>query len=111
MNREEILEKSRTENKNQDVYEKEVIRDAANYGACAAGILATIFFVIQIFVGGGMNYGLYAVVFAIPAAGFIYKAIRLRRRHEIVVACIYAVATLMFSAAHIYNLITSSVIL
>lgn len=111
MNKEEILKRSRTENKNQDVYEKEVTRDAANYGACAAGILATIFFIVQIFVGGGMNYGLYAVVFAIPAAGFIYKAIRLRRRHEILVAIVYTVATLMFSAAHLYNLITSSAIL
>lgn len=27
-------------------------------------VLATLFFVVQIFTGGGVNYGLYAVVFS-----------------------------------------------
>lgn len=63
MNKEEILERSRKENKNQDIYEKEVIIQGNRYAYIAAGVLATIFFVIQIFTGGDMNYRLYAVVF------------------------------------------------
>lgn len=111
MNKEEILEKSRKENKKQDAYEKEVIREGGNAASVVAALLATIFFVIQIFVGEGSNYGLYAVVFSVPATGFIVKSIKLKKKHEIIVAVVYAVATLMFSAAHIYNLITSSTIL
>lgn len=111
MNKKEILERSRKENKNQDIFEKEVLQQGGNVGAMTAAILATVFFVIQIFVGKGMNYGLYAVVFSIPSAGFVVKAIRLKRRHEVIVAAIYIIATLMFSAAHIYNLITASLIL
>jgi hypothetical protein len=111
MNKEEILEKSREENKNQDIFEKEVLRDAGTIGAIVASILATIFFVIQIFVGGGMNYGLYAVVFSIPTTGFIVKSIRMKRKNEIWAAIIYTILTLALSAAHIYNLITSSTIL
>lgn len=111
MNKEEILEKSRKENKNQDIFEKEILQQGGNVGAMTAAILATAFFVIQIFVGKGMNYGLYAVIFSIPSAGFIVKAIRLKRRHEIIVAVIYIIATLMFSVAHIYNLITTSAVL
>ncbi|MGN1249700.1 MAG: DUF6442 family protein [Candidatus Spyradocola sp.] len=111
MQKEEILEKSRRENKNQDPYEKQVITAGGNAGAIAAAVLATVFFVAQILTGGGINYGLYAVVFVIPATGFTVKAIRLRRRHEIVVAVIYWVAVLLFSAAHLYQLFTASQIL
>ncbi|MEN6410719.1 MAG: DUF6442 family protein [Anaerolineaceae bacterium] len=111
MKKEEILEKSREENKNQDVFEKEVMRDAGNIGAVVAVILATIFFVIQILLGEGMNYGLYAIVFSVTATGFIFKSIRMKRKHEIVVAVIYTIAVLGFSAAHICNLFAASTIL
>lgn len=74
-------------------------------------MLATVFFVVQIVTGGGINYGLYAVVFVIPATGFTVKAVRLRRRHEIAVAVLDWVCALLFSAAHLYQLITASQIL
>ena len=83
MNREEILEKSRKENRNQDVYEKEVIIQGNRYACIAAAVLATVFFVIQIFTGGGMDYGIYAVVFAMPMAGFWLKYIKLRKKTRI----------------------------
>ncbi|MCI2047818.1 MAG: DUF6442 family protein [Faecalibacterium sp.] len=108
MEKKEILEKSRSENKNKDLYENEVIKEGGNAGAIAAGILATIFFCIQIFTGGGMNYGLYAVVFSISAAGFSVKALKLKRKHEIIVAVLYWITVFAFSAAHIYNLILAS---
>lgn len=108
MNREEILEKSRIENKNQDIYEKEILRRGQSVGALAAGILATIFFIIQIFTGGGMNYGLYAVVFVIPAGSFTVKAVNLKRRHEILVAACYWLMVLLCSGAHIYQLVTGA---
>lgn len=111
MNKEEILEKSRKENKNQDVFEKEVIIQGNRYACLAAAILATIFFVIQIFTGGGMDYGLYAVVFSMPMAGFWMKYAKLRKKHELFVAICYTVAVVLFSALHIYELIASSAIL
>lgn len=111
MNKEEILKKSRMENKNKDIYEMEVVKAGGTAGAIAAAILATIFFCVQIFVGGGMNYGLYATVFIIPAAAFTVKAVKLKRRHEILVAVFYWIAVAAFSAAHIYQLISASTIL
>jgi len=111
MNKEEVLEKSRNENKDQDIFEKEVLKEGGNFGAMAAAVLATVFFVIQIIVGGGLNYGLYAVVFSVFTAGYIVKSIRLKRRQDIIIAVINTVAVLLFSVAHIYNLITASAIL
>ena len=110
MEKEQILEKSRKENKNQDIYEKEILKEGRNIGAVTAGILATIFFVIQILTGGGINYGLYAVVFSIPAAAFTVKAFRMKKKHEILVAAIYIIFVLLLSASHIYNLVTSQTV-
>lgn len=107
MEKDQILEKSRKENKNRDIYEKEILKEGRNIGAATAGILATIFFVIQILTGGGINYGLYAVVFSIPAAAFTVKAFRMKKKHEIFIAAIYIIFVLLLSASHIYNLVTS----
>lgn len=111
MDKEEILERSRKENKNQDIYEKEVIIQGNRYACIVAATLATIFFVIQIFTGGGMNYGLYAVVFSMPMAGFWVKYKKIYKKHELFCGVCYTVAVLLFSAAHIYELISASQIL
>ena len=107
MEKDQILEKSRKENKNQDIYEKEILKEGRNIGAATAGILATVFFVIQILTGGGINYGLYAVV---PAAAFTVKAFRMKKKHEIFMAVIYIIFVLLLSASHIYNLVTSQAV-
>lgn len=107
MNKEEILEKSRNENKNLDLYEQEVLAKSAPYACIVAAVLATLFFIVQILVGGGQNYGLYAVVMSIPCVNFCFKAEKLRRKHEIVMAIGYAIFVLMLSAAHIYKLFST----
>lgn len=111
MEKEEILKKSREENKKQDVYEKEIIVKENRYACLIAGIIATIFFVIQIFTGGGMNYGLYAVVFSMPMAGFWYKYIKINKKNDLFLAICYTVTVLLFSIIYIYNLISSSTIM
>ena len=111
MNKEEILERSRKENKNQDVFEKDIIIKSNRYACIASAILATLFLVVQIFTGGGINYGLYAVVFSMPMAGFWYKYLTLHKKHELFVAICYTAMVFMLTAAHIYNLISASTIL
>lgn len=111
MNREEILLKSQQENKNQDLYEKEVMVKAGNVAAITVTILASFFFVVQIVVGLGVNLGLYALVFSILAAGFIVKSLYLKRRHEVFVAIMYVALTVLCSVGHIYHLVTASTIL
>lgn len=111
MDREEILAKSRAENKNQDMYEKEVLKQGQAVSAVVILILATVFFVVQIIVGGGINYGIYAIVLSGSGAMFWVKWIKLRRRHEFLMAILYTVIVLALSAVHIYNLTTASAVL
>ena len=61
MNRDEILAKSRSENKNKDVYEQEVLKQASRSAVVVQMALATIFFVTHIFARGGINSGVWAL--------------------------------------------------
>lgn len=111
MKKEEILSKAREENKSQDLYEKEVVIKGGNYGAIVAAIVATILFIVQIIVGEGINCGLYAVVFSMTATSFVYKYIKLRRKHELYLSIFYIIFVLSLSVVYIMDLINSSTIL
>ncbi|WP_425436552.1 DUF6442 family protein [Paenibacillus herberti] len=108
INKDEILSKSRKENKNKDLYDIEVQTSAGNIGSITAILLATIFFVTQSLVGDGLDFGLYAIIFSVSAAGFIFKAIRMKRRRDIVLSILYTLATLTFSVIHIVKLIENN---
>lgn len=111
MNKEEILEKSRAENRNKDIYEKEVLKQANTCAVMVMMVLAVIFFAVQIFVGGGTNLGIWALVFSTNMTTFWVKYIKLRRKHELALAVAYTIFVSACSAGHIYNLIVSSTIL
>ncbi len=111
MNKEEILAKSRAENKNQDVYGKEVFKQSTTIAVLVMMVLATIFFAMQIFVGGGANCGIWAIVFSANMTIYWIKYIKLRRKHDLAVAIVLTVLVSAMSVLHIYNLIASSAIL
>ena len=111
MNKEEILKKSRAENKNKDIYEQEVLKQASAIAVKVMMTLATIFFLAQISVGGGTNWSIWALVFSADMRTFWVKYIKLRRKHEFVMAIAYTILVSAFSGCHIYNLIVSSTIM
>lgn len=108
MNKDEILAKSRAENKNKDVYEQEVLKQASRSAVLVQMILATIFFVTQIFVGKGINWGLWALVFSANMTINWVKYIKLRRRQELMIAIAYTILVSVMSGYYICNLIVSS---
>lgn len=111
MKKEEILEKSRAENKNKDIFEQEILKQASSSSVIVMMVLATIFFVVQIIVGGGMNWGIWALVFSTNMTTFWVQYIKLCRKHELVMAIAYTILVAASSGSHIYNLIVSSTIL
>lgn len=111
MNKDEILAKSRAENKNKDVYEQEVLKQAGRSAVVVQMAFATIFFVTQIFAGGGINWGLWAIVLSPNMTINWVKYGKFRRKHELVVAIAYTILVSVMSGCHIYNLIVSSTLL
>ena len=108
MNKEEILEKSRKENRNKDIYEEALIKQGSAIVNIVMVILATVFFVIQVFTGGGINYGLYAIVFCHSMVLSWIKWRKLRQRQQFLLSLLYTVCVLLFSIVHIYTLITGN---
>lgn len=103
MNTEEILEKSRSENRNGELFEQEVTQKGGYKAAYVATFVAFLLQIIDVVLGKGPNYALFAVAASVFATIFITKAQILKRRHEILVAIVYVCATIFFAAAQIYT--------
>ena len=111
MNKNEILAKSRAENKDKDLYEQEILKQAAGSALIVQMILAAVFFITQLLAGKGPDWGLWALVFSVNMTTFWIKYKRLHRKHELLVAIAYTILVLILSGCCIYDLIASSGIL
>lgn len=111
MNKDEILARSRAENKNRDIYGQEVLNQASKSTVTVQMVLATVFFVAEIFAGKGINYGLWALVASANMTIYWVKYIKLHQKHEFVMAVVYTIFVTLMSGCYIYNLLVSSAIL
>ena len=110
MDKDEILAKSRAENKNKDVYMQEILKQASRSAVVVQMVLATLFFVAQICAGGGVNWGLWALVFSASMTINWVKYIKLHRKNELLTAIAYTLLVSIMSGYHICDLIRSSLI-
>ena len=78
MDKEEILAKSRAENKNKDVYGYEISKLSGSVTTTVMLVIAGVFFVVQAVTGGGLNFGLWALVLSADMANHWFKYIKLR---------------------------------
>ena len=104
MNREEILEKSRQENRGQDVANLEVSRSSIVFGWIVAVCMLAIVAVTEALKYERMNNGIFFAIMAGCTAIFIRKYLKLHKRHELYIAIVYAVASVAFLIAWILQL-------
>ena len=90
MNREEILAKSKQENRGQDIVGLAAARDSMQLG----------WVVIE-----RMNNEVFFVVMAGSAAVFISKYLKLRRKHELVISAVYVIFAVVFLVLWILQLV------
>jgi len=92
LNKDEILKASRNENQNRDIYGIEIIRKGQRIGGLIGLIAAfTLMFTERIILENGTNYGYFLIIFSAAAGLFIYKAVKLKKKHEIMIASIYII--------------------
>ena len=103
MDKEEILEKSRAENKNKDVYEREVEKQANTYTTGIMAILAMLYYALQIFAGKGINWGMLAIILSATMISSWVKYSKFHRSIDLFMAIIYTIIVLLLSGFHIYN--------
>ena len=96
MKKEEILEASKRENKNKDVYALEIETKGATYAGLAMVILAAIYFTYEILTGKGTNPALYSIITIYNAFLYGYKAIKVTkyRKTNIFTSVIWGLLTI-----------------
>ena len=77
MNKEEILEKSRQENKNRDIAELENGKSAAKFAIITSAIFAGVLFLLEGIITGHNNNSLWAMLAFMNCMMCGYKAFRL----------------------------------
>ena len=108
MNKDEILAKSRAENRNKDVYEYEILKLAHACAAKVVLILALVFFSVKFFTCGSMDWGVWALAFSVNTTRSWVEYIKLRRKLDLVFAIILTILVVLASGYHIYNLVVLS---
>lgn len=92
MNKEEILKKSRNENQNKDIYELEVISKAQRAGGLIAVCVTFVLMLVErVILDSGTNYGYYLIILSAGMGVWFYKAMKMRRNHEIFLAVLWTV--------------------
>jgi len=105
MTREEILEKSRTENKNQDIYDLEVQSKAARLAIYVTAILCCVLIVALGIITKRIPFEIVMILCAMEATLFTVKFVKMHKKHELLVAIIYALGFLASTAVFIKQLI------
>lgn len=105
MEKEEILAKSRAENKNQDVFELEVLAKGAHLGSVWMTVLGSVLLVANAIVNSEFDFGLFAMVYTPTMVIFWYKWSKLKRERELWMAVYYSIATVCLVTAYILKML------
>lgn len=97
MNKEEILEKSRQENKNRDIAEIDRARSASRFAMLFSLCFIVIYTMLSLFASNHVNYGMIATEFCMIFAMNLHKAIKSRTSADITVAALNGLAFAMFT--------------
>ena len=106
MKKNDILAKSRKENKNKDFYELEIDQKAYRIASYIAIFLVLLFFLVETGVGAGINYGLQAILFTLNFGLFAVRGYYLRKKADIIAAIGFGILMILATYAHIGHLIS-----
>lgn len=105
MNKDDILELSRKENKGQDLFVAEVNENATKVSSNVGILFATVLFIVHYLVKGEYNLALYSVILVISTTTFTCKAVYLKRKKDIVLAILFGIVALAVTAVYLYQII------
>ena len=104
MDREEILEASRSENHNKDYAKIEIENRGVKIAAISVYILTVIYFCLEIFIKGSVNYGLYSIIALYCGIVYGYKALKLRKKYYTICSIIWNFVAIIFIYQYIRDM-------
>lgn len=103
MTKEEVLEKSRNENKSQDIVDLEIQKKAAKTGIYSGVFLCVIINILSIFVFKRVCYEVFMMFAGMESVLFFVKYFNLRKKHELLVAIMYAIGFVLITAGWVLS--------
>lgn len=101
MDKYEILEKSRNENQNEDLYTNEVETKAQKFsGAAAVNVAFALMLIERIIFDKNYNLGYILIIGASNAAFWYYRGIKFKRKKDIVFAVITTIITVFVAVEY-----------
>lgn len=105
MNKDDILEKSRRENKGPDEMEQYVMAAAGKIAAKVGMFVCCIVAILQVIFTDAISFESWMIYFSILATIFLVKYVKLHSKHELWVAILYTVLFIMFTVLFILRLV------
>ena len=105
MDKDEILERSRKENKDRDFVGEEVTNKANSIAFSVGMLVCALLSVLHAIFQDSPDYSAWVVMWAILSSVFLFKYHRLRKRHELVLGLIYLAFCGFFFALYLRNVL------
>ncbi|MGN0488364.1 MAG: DUF6442 family protein [Ruminococcus sp.] len=105
MKKEEILEKSRNENKGSDEMELFALATAGKLAAQIGMIVCCIVAILQAIFTEAISFESWMIYFSILGTIFTVKYVKLRRKHELVLAILYVGFFIFFTVLFVIRLV------
>lgn len=104
MNKDEILAKSREENKNRDLEDAECLKTASKIAYIVGCCICMIICAVQWYFTKTVNWGCWVVNFGILGTVFLVKYIKMRKRHELMMTVVEFVMFFFFLTGFIMSM-------
>lgn len=102
MDKDEILKKSREENKDRDFVEEAVLATANSLSLAVGMIVCGLVSVLSAIFQGGPEYSVWTVMWVIHASTFLFKYHKLRKRHELMMGLFYIALAVFFFVCYLH---------
>lgn len=100
MNKKEILEKSRQENKGTDLFERDAMNAASHKAIAVGGLVCMFLSFMDIFLSGSFNYTLWGVYLSMTGTTLLVKYLHLKKIHELIFGIIELGLAIAFIVMH-----------
>lgn len=105
MNKEEVLTKSREENRNIDIAEQDVIQQSSSIATKVGLLLCCVINIVQVIISSEVNSSCWVVYFGMMGTLFLVKFLKLRRKHELALTILYYAVGIFFFAVYILKIV------
>ena len=102
MDKEEILAKSREENRDRDFVEAEVLNHANSIALSVSLTICAIVSTLHAIFRNSVDYAVWIVQFGILSTVMLVKFAKLRRRHELLLGLLYGGFSVFFFALYLH---------